>query len=447
MPGGRPGTWESEAALIINRIDPAVPASPAGGLPAQLEPPLHTRTGHKGHLIYLSLVLLAIFCWIEVDLYAPAFPQLRRHFATTEAMIQWTLSINFLGYFVSSLFVGPLADSYGRRPILLAGCALFIAGSLACYLAPNLPLLLAGRLLQGLGVSGPTILALAVIADLFHGDQQIKLFSLMNSLITLTMAAAPVAGAYLSERLGWRANFGLILAGSLLGTLLVHFLVPESHPEARRQPFSLRQLGRNYGTLLGSRFFLATCLGLVLLALPYFIFIAIIPFLFLETLALPMSSYVYFQGAVVGLFALLSLAVPALVGRVDSRKMAIASICLSLVGGSALVLHTLVLPDSAPAITLLMCLYVAGVVWPCGCCFTVIFEAFPDLKGSASSLFLAIRMLLMACAISLSGYLYDESFRSVAWLMLVFIVLGSLLILASQRRSGFQAGHPGPGLH
>jgi len=174
-------------------------------------------------LIFISLLVLLIFCWIEVDLYAPAFPQLRRFFQTTEEMIQMTLSLNFLGYFTASLMVGPLGDRYGRRPVILAGSAL--------------------------------------------------------------------------------ATFGILL------------FLPESHPAENRLPFSLGLLGENYGALLRSRFFLTTVFGLVFLATPYFVFIATIPFLFLETLRLPMSQYVYFQGVVVGLFALLSLMVPSLVGK------------------------------------------------------------------------------------------------------------------------------------
>jgi MFS transporter, DHA1 family, multidrug resistance protein len=406
-----------------------------------------TKHGHKGHLIFLSLVLLGIFCWIEVDLYAPAFPQLRQFFGTTEEMIQWTLSINFIGFFISSLFVGPLADSYGRRPVLLTGCLLFITGSLVCFLAPNLPILLAGRLLQGLGVSAPTTLALTVIGDLFEGDQQVKLFSILNSLVTLTMAAAPLMGAFLSERYGWRANFALILGGALASSLLVAFLVPESHPQGDRAPFSLGRMAENYGELLRSPFFLATALGLVLLATPYFIFIATIPFLFLETLAMPMSRYVYFQGVVVGLFAVLSLAVPWLVGKVDARKMTLGSITLSLAAGAAMLFHSIFLPDAALPITLLMCLFVAGIVWPCGCVFASIFEAFPHLRGSASALFSASRMLIMGCALAVSARVYDKSFRSVAGVMFLLIAAGFLLTLASQRRAGYQVGREGAGLH
>ena len=398
-------------------------------------------------LIFISLLALLIFCWIEVDLYAPGFPQIRQHFKTTEAMIQLTLSLNFLGYFVSSLIVGPLADSVGRRPVLLGGSLLFVLGSLLCVLAPSLPMILLGRLIQGFGVSAPTTLAMTVIGDLYTGDKQIKLFSLMNSLVTITMAGAPILGAFLSETYGWRANFLLILLGAVGSTLGIYAILPETHEPQHRLPFSLRRIGQNYATLARSRFFLATALGLVLLATPYFVFIATIPFLFLETLRLPMSQYVYFQGAVVGLFAALSLGVPSLVGKVDARRMTLASISLSLASALLLGLHGLFLPDAALGITAIMCLYIAGIVWPCSCVFTAVFAAFPELKGSACALFSALRMGVMACGILVSGHLYDDTFKPVGILIFLMALAGFPLLLSAQRQTAFRIGAEPNALH
>lgn len=398
-------------------------------------------------LIFLALLLMLIFCWIEVDLYAPAFPQIRRFFGTTEEMIQMTLSVNFIGYFITSLVVGPLADSYGRRPVLLGGSMVFVAGSLVCALAPSLPVLLAGRLLQGVGVSAPTSLALTVIGDLYEGDKQVKLFSLMNSLVTITMAAAPILGAWLGEAYGWRANFMVILGGSALATLGVLVILPESHPPERRLPFSPGTLAANYATLLRSRTFLATVFGLVFLTTPYFVFISIIPFLFLETLGLPMARYVYFQGVVVGLFALLSLLVPSLVGKVDSRRMTLGSITLSLAAACLLCLHALFLPDAAPGITALMCLLVVGMVWPCGCIFASVFEQFPDLKGSACALFSSVRMLVMASAIACSGHFYRDSFKTVGVQILVQVAIGFWLLRYAQKATGYRVGQAATPMH
>jgi hypothetical protein len=95
-----------------------------------------------------------------------------------------------------------------------------------------------------------------------------------------------------------------------------------------------------------------------------------------------------------------------------------------------------------------MCLYIAGIVWPCSCFFSLVFQAFPDLKGSASALVSSIRMLVMACAIAAAGHIYDGSFQWVGVLIFVLAFLGFVLFLGAQRESGFQVDRAeGTGAH
>lgn len=89
----------------------------------------------------------------------------------------------------------------------------------------------------------------------------------------------------------------------------------------------------------------------------------------------------------------------------------------------------------------------AGIVWPGACLYAAIFAAFPDLRGSASALFSAMRMLIMATAIFISGNLYQDTFRSVAGWMLVLIGCGFLLILGSRARPGAEITPDGLGPH
>jgi len=382
-------------------------------------------------LVPFCLLVLLIICWMEVDLYAPSFPQIRLYFNTTEEMIQWSLSINFIGYFFSSLLCGPLADSYGRKPIFVGGSLIFVLGSLLCVAAPNLETFLAGRLLQGLGVSAPTTIALAIIGDLYQGDTQVRMMSFMNSVITITMALAPIIGAYLSEAFGWRSNFMVIFAGSLIGTLIAIFILPETMDKDHRQRFSLPQVMKGYKKLITNKLFFSTTMGLALLVTPYFVFIAIIPFLFMDYLKLPLSQYVFYQGSVVALFALLSLAVPLLVGKFDGNKLNAWSSILSFVATVLLCLHGMFLPDQAFGLTALMCLYVVGIVWPSAFLFTATLEIYPELRGSASALFQALRMLMMAVAIFASGYFYEDKFLPVGVLILLLLVLALPLLLYS----------------
>jgi len=202
----------------------------------------------------------------------------------------------------------------------------------------------------------------------------------------------------------------------------------------------------NYRTLLGNRYFLSTAFGLVLLTLPYMIFVTTIPFLFLEVLCLPMSRYVFYQAAVVGMFAFLSLAATLLVEKVDPHKMTILSLVVAVLAAFLLCLHGFLLPDAALGITGLMCLYVMGIVWPCSCLFTNVFVLFPGLKGSAVALFTAIRMVVMAFGLVVSGLVYRRSFRSVGILILILAVAAILLLTVSLRERAFHASEEGNGV-
>jgi len=257
-------------------------------------------------------------------------------------------------------------------------------------------------------------------------------------------------GAYISESFGWRANFTLIWLGAIFGTALCFVMLPESHEPEKRRPFAVKQLVRGYWTLLTDKLFMATTMGLVFLITPYFIFIAIIPFLFMEKLQLPLSQYVYYQGVVVGLFAALSLIVPLLVGKFDANRTSIKSIVISLAAATLLCLHGFFVPDNAFGITAIMCLLTASMVWPVSFLFTAAINFFPDLRGSAVALFQALRLFVLSGSVSLAGYLYEGEFRPVGAFILVLIALAVPLIVWAirlQGNTGTSVQHVTGGIH
>jgi len=363
--------------------------------------------------IPLVLLIALIASWIELDLYAPSFPQMMHHFHTNEQMMQWTLSCNFLGFFVASLLCGSLADSFGRRKVLIAGSLLFALGSVVCLIAPDIWTLILGRLIQGIGVSAPVTVAIAVVADLYQGERQVRILSLISSCVTIMMAAAPVMGVFLTEAFGWRSNFIVIALGAFISGVLIAGLIPETLEEERRRPFSVKQLFSGYFTLLRNSYFISVTICLSCFIAAYFVFIGIIPLLFMEQLGVDLRTYGFYQGAVVGLYALLSLSVSWVIERCNVNSALWISICIALFFGVALLLLGIFVPDNPFWITLLMCMYVVGLVLPGNVLFTDMMDLYPDLKGSCSSLFQSLRMLMMAFATYLAGWLYDGTFLPV----------------------------------
>ncbi len=379
-------------------------------------------------LIPVILLVILIGSWIELDLYAPSFPQMMHHFSTTEQMMQWTLSLNFLGFFCASLLCGPLADAFGRRKVVVIGSIIFVAGSALCLWAPTMSMMLLGRLVQGIGVSAPVTVCMAIIADIYQGERQIRLLTRMNSTITITMALAPVVGVYLSDSFGWHANFFAIFMLALIGLILIWFFVPETHEQHLRTEFSGRSIFSGYMTLLKSGAFMKAVLGLCFAITPYFVLIGILPLLFMEQLHVTIHEYAFYQGSIVGLFSVLSLGVPLILARFDRNRIMIASTALAVTALGLALLVSIFVQDNPLLITSLMWIYVVGIVVPPTMMFTSAMDMFPSLRASASSLIQAMRMLSMSLGTAIAGACYDGTFRPVAMVLFFFMLLAAPMI-------------------
>lgn len=384
--------------------------------------------------IPVILISILIGCWSELDLYAPSFPQMLDYFKTTNEMMQWTLSLNFLGFFVAALLCGPLADAYGRRPVILGGSLLFVLGSLLCVIATDMDAMLLGRFVQGLGVSAPTTVCMAVIADIYQGDRQVKLISRMNTSVTIVMALAPIIGSYLAEAFGWRANFMVIFGVAISGCSLIWLLVPETHAHESRVTFSARSLFSSYWILLKDRNFMMAVLGLCLAITPYFIFIGNAPHLFQRVLGLSIDSYAFYQGSVVAIFAGLSLLIPVALRKWNVVRLMGYSIIASVAALFVSFVFSVFIPDNAMLITGLMWVYTVGIVLPPTLMFSEAMDMNPSLRACSSSLIQALRMLFMAGGIALAGKLYDDRYFFPIAVMFAFLILSLPFVISTIRR-------------
>jgi DHA1 family bicyclomycin/chloramphenicol resistance-like MFS transporter len=188
-----------------------------------------------------------------------------------------SISIYMTGFAVAQLFYGALSDQIGRKPPLLIGLVLFLAGTLGCVFAPTIEAFLAFRLLQALGVGAAYVLWQPMVFDLFHGDEVQRLFARLMAIGSLSPALAPLLGGYLTETLGWRSVFWVITGLTVVLILWTAAGYRESLAPAARQPFSARDLLRQYGGFLKSRFFLGNAVGIACGLATYFVFLTILP--------------------------------------------------------------------------------------------------------------------------------------------------------------------------
>jgi DHA1 family bicyclomycin/chloramphenicol resistance-like MFS transporter len=180
----------------------------------------------------------------------PALPLLAASFGRGPAEVQLVLTLYFLGIAAGQLFYGPVSDRFGRRPVLLAGLALFLAGTALCIAAGSLEMLVIGRVLQALGGCAGLVLGRAIIRDVSDRDGAARGIALVMMAMSLAPAVSPAIGAYVSEWFGWRAMF--VLMGGFGAIVLAWTLARLAETLAEPVPLNIGETRRSYATLLRS---------------------------------------------------------------------------------------------------------------------------------------------------------------------------------------------------
>jgi MFS transporter, DHA1 family, multidrug resistance protein len=182
------------------------------------------------------LALLTSVAPLSIDMYLPAFPAMAAEFGTSASTIQLTLTTFMVGLGLGQLFIGPLSDRFGRRPLMLAGTLVCIAAGAACALAPNIALLTGFRFLQGFSGAAGVVLSRAVISDRARGATAARYFSIMMIINGVAPVVAPLIGGSLVGYIGWRGVFWILTGLAVAMFLGVIFVLAETHPPSTGPP-------------------------------------------------------------------------------------------------------------------------------------------------------------------------------------------------------------------
>jgi MFS transporter, DHA1 family, multidrug resistance protein len=275
-------------------------------------------------LALLSAVTALAFCGLHMVV--PALPLLAGVFADSPARVQLVLSLYLAGIAAGQLFYGPTSDRFGRRPVMIAGLAMFLAGTALCGLAWSLPALIAGRVLQALGACAGIVLSRAIIRDVYDREGAARGLALVMMAMTLAPAISPAFGAYLAEWSSWRAIFVLLFA--LGAVVFAVALLRLGETNRHRVTLDLAGTVIAYGTLLRSPAFLGFAVCSACTSASWFTFIAAAPHILSDALDQPPSTY--------GVMILLPLATYMLGNAIAARFAQLVGSLRLLLAGRAL---------------------------------------------------------------------------------------------------------------
>jgi DHA1 family bicyclomycin/chloramphenicol resistance-like MFS transporter len=268
---------------------------------------------------------------LTIDMYLPSLPTITGDLQATAAAVQLTLTGTLLGLALGQLLIGPVSDAVGRRTPLLFGVSLHIVASVLCVLAPNLAVLGTLRVLQGLGAAAASVVAMAIVRDLFTGLSAAKLLSRLMLVMGAAPILAPTLGGLVLAGTSWRGVFVVLALIGVAMVTVAALALPETLPVERRRNGGVAGTMRDYRRLLTDR----TYVGLILVAglsmAALFAYVAGSSFVFQEQYGMNEQQFgVVFGAGAVGLIAATQLNVRLL------RRWTPAQILISALAFGAL---------------------------------------------------------------------------------------------------------------
>jgi DHA1 family bicyclomycin/chloramphenicol resistance-like MFS transporter len=282
-----------------------------------------------GPVEFVALMgMLTALVALSIDMILPALPAVGATLAVRHANdVQFVVSLLFLGFGFGQFLYGPVSDSVGRKPAVYFGLGLFSAGCLLALTAQTFPVMLVGRVLQGLGVAGPRTMTIALVRDRFEGHVMARVMSFVMAVFILVPVIAPSLGQAVLGVAGWRAVFGLYLALALVVTVWFGWRQEETLPAARRRPFSGADIARAGREVLTHRVALGYTVAAGLVYGAFIGYLSSVQQILQQQYALASRFPLYFSMLAISLGAA-SLCNARLVGRYGMRPLAASALGL-----------------------------------------------------------------------------------------------------------------------
>lgn len=384
------------------------------------------KTALSPFVLILVVALIGMLAPFSIDTYLPCFPSIEAELHATRAMLTQTLAV-YLGCFaVATLFWGPMADKWGRRPIILGSLLGYLAASVLCALATSYEVLLLGRALQGLMAAGSMVASRAMIRDYFKGQDAQRAMAVMMMMFAAAPALAPIIGGWLQVTFGWRSVFYFLALYALVIVALFYFRIVETQNPAHVQSIHPANIARAYWQGMIHPQFLQIVAAQGFLIGGFFVYVAGAASLIYDHLNLSEQQFWLFFVPVVSGVLIGSVLVHRLTHRFNTHTL----ISLALFLGSVSVVANVILESlfevSLWIVIAPLVLYAIGFAMANPGLSIAALDCLPTRRGIASSLQSLFQMGTAGLVASLVVPLVEHSLQ---WMAIAQAILFSITVI------------------
>ncbi len=391
---------------------------------------MNPRTGAPGtRLPATMIVALALQTAVPpfaTDMYTPAFPQVTSELHTTATLVGLTLTAFFVGMATGQLLGGPISDQTGRRRPLIVGGLVCAVGAAGAALAPTIGVLIAFRVLQGLGGGMAAAVARAVLVDVARGDALARLMSVMMALTGLAPMVAPVVGgAVLTLGGDWRTVFWALTSFAVLMVVTAWFFAPESLPLDQRRGGGLRPFLVGMRAVLSNRVFIGYALTSAFSGFTMMAYVANSSYVLQGQKGMDPMPFALFFASTALMQVVLSLVNARIVGRTSPRRLIGVGLGMSAVAVGVLSVGVLALgtPLLLTCAGFLVLMAVQALIF--GNSSALAASQVPSMAGSASAVLGVAQAVALATSAPLASSGGTETAQPMIWVMLTG-VLGAI---------------------
>lgn len=372
----------------------------------------------------------------SIDAMLPALPEIAQELSPEEAhRAPLILTAFVLGMGIGTFIAGPLSDAYGRRRIIVLGSILYIIAAAVAWASASLEVMLAARVVQGLGAAGPRIVSVAVVRDLYAGRDMAKITSIVMMIFTLIPAVAPLLGSLIIAGFGWRAIFVAFVIFTLITVSWMGLRLPETLAVEDRRPLRIRLMFEAVKEIFSNPSVRISILVQSLAMAMLFTMLMLVQPIYYEVYDRA-DSFPYWFGVVAIFAGSASLLNAAIVGRFGMRLLVTVTLGVQILLSSSMLIFDLGAMAEpygfAAFVVFQTCLFFqAGLTL--GNLNAIAMEPMGHIAGIAASVVSAVSTVLAAAIASPVGLLFDGTIRPLVMAILVMAFIGFLLMRYLER--------------